>query len=371
MSTSFGENLSAEFSSRLQYAHFYDFDAKVHNKSEVNLGTVTYSDGTCRCNSGAAASSSAQINSNGVVSYRPGQGVTLRWASIFDTPVEGNVQRCGFYDNDNGVFVGYDSLGNFGLTVRRGGVDTFYDQTSWNVNTLAIGSFILDHQKGNIYEIKMQYFGFGNLFLNIENQNGVFETIHKINHQNSSTTTSLLNANLGFRMESINTSNDTDIVVENACYAAFVEGNTYQLGPIVAASGSKMSVGTTETNILTIRNSSTFLGQTNKSHLKVLMFNTSSDGNKSCYVKFVLNATLTTPSYSLISGTHVEEDTTGTYSGGGIEMLTLNMSNNDSKLYNTNMYEFFLPVGATLSMIGAYNNSGTGDLNCSIVVRQD
>ena len=138
----------------------------------------------------------------------------------------------------------------------------FIPQTSWNVDKMdgtGVSGMTLDQQKGNVYQIAFQYLGFGNIHFFIENsENGDFQEVHQIKYTNNNIIPSVGNPTFRITWSSINSTNSTDITVNGASCAAFVQGNIVHTETGRARENSK-SVGISSfLNILTIRNRTVF-----------------------------------------------------------------------------------------------------------------
>jgi hypothetical protein len=127
-----------------------------------------------------------------------------------------------------------------------------------------------------------------------------------------------------------NTSNNTDIVVSSASWAAFVEGSDAEIGFLNSVSNQKSGL-TTEVNILTIKNNTSFASKTNRARLKMKLCNASTDGAglNDILFRVVRNATLGgSPSYTDVDANTsiVSYDTAGTTVTGGNTLVSFVLS---------------------------------------------
>ena len=114
------------------------------------------------------------------------------------------------------------------------GTSSFIPQSSWNVDPVNrfCDSFILNPQKGNVYQIGFQYLGFGNAFFGIENpETGRIIPVHIIKNTNLRTTSVLKNPQMSTRIESINFGSTTSVEPKSLSMAAFTEGLVRKLDP--------------------------------------------------------------------------------------------------------------------------------------------
>jgi hypothetical protein len=127
-------------------------------------------------------------------------------------------------------------------------------QSSWNLDT----KDDLDPQKGNVFDITMQYLGFGAITFSVEDsETGRFLPVHRIKWANQNTTTS--SSNPTFRLGWVTGNEGAGAVntLKGASAAGFIQGKLIRLSP----ARSKTQVGpatTVETNILSMRNRSVF-----------------------------------------------------------------------------------------------------------------
>ena len=155
----------------------------------------------------------------------------------------------------------------------------------------------------------------------IEDSNtGRFVPVHQVKYANTNTAPSLLNPSFPILWSVENTTNNTNITVKGASCVGEVEGKIEYLGPTNAIGGRKSGITTTFTNILTIRNKSTYQTITNRTPVNLLKYSLSVDGNKPAEYQLIKNTTLGgTPSYTDISTNTsvIDYDTAGTTITGG------------------------------------------------------
>lgn len=373
--SAFGELEAVNPTPVVQADFIYNINADLVSSSTTGSGTVTQSNAMAVLQTGAATSSTAELITNRFVKYRPGQGVHIRGTALFTTGVAGSTQLFGAGDDDNGVFFGYNGT-SFGVLRRSGGTDNWTAQTAWNGDrfdgsgglTNPTGDTI-DPTKGNVFEIQFQWLGFGEIVFAIEDeQTGRFVPVHTIPYANNNTEPSMLNPSfpLGWFVE--NTTNNTNITVKGASCCAEIEGEIRLLGPRNSIDNSKTGVGTTLTNILTIRNKSTFVSQTNKTPVIVSKYSAAVDGTKPATFELILNATLGgTPSYTDISTNTsvIDYDTAGTTVTGGKLLDGAALGKTGSVDITPFLEDVQLNPGDTLTL-AVKASSGTTDVSCFV-----
>jgi len=374
--SAFGELETVNPTPVVQADFVYNVNADMIDTTTTGSGTVTQADAMAVLQTTANASSSAMIETKRYIKYRPGQGVHVRGTAIFTTGVANSEQLFGCGDEQDGFFFGFNGT-SFGIMSRYNSVDTWVAQTSWNGDKMngAGGSanptgITLDPTKGNVYQIAFQWLGFGQIVFAIEDpQTGLFVPVHRINYANANTVPSLLNPSFPIIWSVENTTNTTNITLKGASCCAEVEGKIEYLGPTNAIGNTKTSVTTTLTNILTIRNKSTYQSLTNRTPINILKYSVSVDGNKPAEFQLVKNTTLGgTPAYTDISTNTsvIEYDTAGTTVTGGqvIDFATLAASGSVSEA-GTETTDIILLPGESLTL--AVNaTSSTTDVTAAI-----
>lgn len=323
--TAFGDLRTAELTPQVHLTFPYNINSDMVNTALVGSGTVTQSNSMAVLNTTAAATSSATMSSRNVVNYRSGLGTLARFTAMFTTGVANSEQTIGIGDDDDGFFVGYDGA-NFGILVRRGGIDTWTAQTSFNVDTLDgnggqanPSNKSLIHTNLNVFEITFQWLGAGEIEFHVEDaETGGFIPIHRIKYANAFQQPSIYNPSLTLYAKVLNDTNTSDIQLNTASMAGFTEGKNVVTGPINSSSGSGTSA--VEVSHFHIRNKGTYLTKTNKVRCILKALSCGNDTNGISVFTIYRNATLGgVASWTDINGDDsvVEVDTVATYTSGG------------------------------------------------------
>ena len=357
----FGEVEVVEPTPVVQADFIYNINADMVDTTLTGSGTATQASSMAVLQTTATTNSSAMIETKRFLKYRPGQGCHVRGTALFTTGVAGSEQLFGAGDDVDGLFFGYNGT-SFGVMTRNNSVDTWVAQADWNGDKMdgTGGSSNptgqnLDMTKGNVYQINFQWLGFGLIEFAIEDANtGRFVPVHQVRYANANTVPSLLNPSFPILWSVENTTNNTNITVKGASCVGEIEGKIEYLGPTNAIGNSKTGVTTTLTNILTIRNKSTYQTITNRTPINLLKYSVSVDGNKPAEFQLVKNTTLGgTPSYTDISTNTsvVDYDTAGTTITGGqvIDFGTLCATGSASES-GTSTTDIILSPGETLTL---------------------
>jgi hypothetical protein len=369
--TAFGGLLVGEITPKVQIGFSYNINAAFVNTSTVGSGTVTQSNSKAVLQTTAASSSAAYLWSRRVLSYRQGQGSVIRDTTIYTACVDGSSQILGIGDAVDGFFFGCNGA-TFGILRRQNSVDNWTAQTAWS-NDKATGAGALpfiDITKGNVYQIRYQWLGFGAITFWIENPpTGDFIKVHTIEYANAYTDPSIFNPSLPLHAEVINTSNDTNVMLQTSSMMGGIEGKEAELGNIVSISNDKAAVTTTETNIVTIQNKALFVTKTNRVEIELKSFSYGVDGTKPAIIRLVKNATLGgSPSYSDISANTsvVSYDIAGTTLTGGEPIFTISVSKSTGDVIDLSQYNIVLEPGETLTL-SVEATSSTTDATGSLV----
>jgi hypothetical protein len=162
-----------------------------------------------------------------------------------------------------------------------------------------------------------------------------------------------------------NTTNNTDVVMQVACLASYIEGEPSSKTYTRNAIGNTKAV-TTEANILTIRNKTTFASATNKIRVQPDFLEIASDGNQNVTLNVYINTTLGgSPSYTDISTNTsvVDYDVAGTTITGGTLVATFQLAKVDSNTVLFKDYDFTLNPGDIMTfaaLSGASNSVSVG-----------
>jgi hypothetical protein len=374
--SAFGEAEVVNPTPVVQADFVYNVNADMIDTTLTGSGTVTQADAMAVLQTGAASSSSALIETKRYLKYRPGQGCHVRGTALFTTGVADSEQLFGCGDTQDGFFFGYNGT-SFGIMSRNNSVDTWVAQENWNGDQMdgSGGSSnpsgqLLDQTKGNVYQIGFQWLGFGLINFGIEDSaTGRFVTVHQIEYANNNTVPSLRNPSFPILWSVENTTNTSNITLKGASCCAEIEGKVEYLGPTNAIGNDKTGVTTTLTNILTIRNKSTYQSLTNRTPINILKYSFAVDGTKPANFQLVKNTTLGgVPSYTDISTNTsvVDYDTAGTTLTGGqvIDFGVLGSTGSASES-GSSVTDIILLPGETLTL-AVEATQGTTDATVGI-----
>lgn len=234
------------------------------------------------------------------------------------------------------------AAGTFAETVA--GVSTtnnFIAQASWNEDTFdgnGPSGVTLDPTKGNVYEIKYQWLGFGLITFSIEDpDDGDYHVVHRIAYANANTEPSLQNPTLPLHIMAKNTSNTSNLTVKTSSMAGFVEGKNAERALLNSRSNNITNLTDTELPILSVKNRVVHQGALNRVAIKPEFISLATEASKPIIFRVRANPTLTgTPAFADIDAATsvVAVDTAASGVSGGREVFTIVLGKADSKILN-------------------------------------
>jgi len=163
----------------------------------------------------------------------------------------------------------------------------------------------LNPLKGNVYQIGIQYLGFGSITFDVEvvnasSNNAEFVTCHTIKYPNSATTPVVNQPSFPFTMAAYSSGSTTDVSVSVGSFAGFNEGDRVLSGPRFSYERSSTSVSNgAYYALMTIRNNTVFAGRANQSVVNLVSWAACHDDATPVTMYLIKNAALVgTPSFS-------------------------------------------------------------------------
>lgn len=281
------------------------------------------------------------------------------------------------------VFTSWDAAaheGTFSLSSATSAVGTFAQtlaalvptesftaQANWNQDTMladAPSGQVLDPTVGNVYQIRFQWLGFGQISYYVENNDdGQFRLVHVERYANKKLTPSIQNPSLPLCASVRNTTNDTAIVLRTASMAAFIEGQDSQLGNPYGSEGTTTSITTTELPVVTLRNNRIFQSKLNRAKIKVQLIAAAVEHSKPMIIRVRKNATLTGASFSAVSASDsvAQVDSSASAVSGGIELYSLSLGKTGNEVIDLSgdVNAGLVEPGEQLT-VTAVASSGTG-----------
>jgi hypothetical protein len=311
--------------------------------------------------------------------YRAGQGIVTRFTSLFTPGEVGTTQIVGFGDEFDGLFIGFNGI-QFGVMKRTktsGSVVTEWTYPVDFIDSLdGTGSLpVIDFTKGNVFEITLQYLGFGMITFSVEDPStGSFTRFHQIEYSNANVVPSMSSATLPCYILTDNGNTTSDVLVRVGSMALLSEGNVQETG-VDNAFAYELSANSTEKQVFSIRAKTIFGSHENhvQTFLRYLTASMSSSGNRNCAVKILRNPTLTSPVWGDVSLTssQLELDTVGVVTPGtGDVLFAVSLASNASISSELSNLDLAMSGGDVIT-VSASMSSSTGDVSVSLSVLED
>lgn len=221
--------------------------------------------------------------------------------------------------------------------------------------------------KGNVFQIRYQWLGFGQICFFIEDSDtGEFKIVHRISYANLYTIPSVQNPTLPLCMMVENTSNTTDLTMSSSSMAGFIEGK--QPEPLVRHTEiiDKIFSDATLVPVVTGHNSEIFKGKLNRVRVKVESVSVSVESGKPVIIQIKKNTELTGASFldHDVDQSVVKIDTTATAVTNGQQADAFSVVTGGEK---TRLVGEYLEVGEFITIEGAQSTSGTNSV-CKIII---
>jgi hypothetical protein len=361
----FGELVVANLMPIIQADFVYGINANLFSSTLTGSGTATSTSQMGIASTTANASSSALIQTARRAKYRAAEGLLARFTAQFTAGVANSTQTAGMRNAAiDGWFIGYNGT-SFGICYRRNSVDTWVAQADFNADKLdGTGSsgITIDPTKINIFQLSIGYLGVRGCTFSIQNPDTkAWIAFHEYSFMNTTADqTQSVNPTMTFGIQATNTTNATNVVVKAASVGVFIVGSRERIGSTYGVNNNK-SVGTTETNLLTIRNNTTMNSVTNQAQIRIRSLSLATSANVPVVYKLTKNATLGgVPAYTNIDATNscAAYDTAGTTITGGNVQFNTTVGANGNVFVDLTEFDIFLAPGDTLTVSVASISGG-------------
>lgn len=364
--SAFGDIITAELTPVVQLDFVYGINTQTGTSTIVDTGVIDTSSSRLRIQSGTGAAAEAVFQSNRTARYRQGQGMVARFTCLWESSAASSTQVCGVGNANNGYFFGYNGT-DFGLTIRKTGSDTWTAQSSWNGDTCdgnGASGFNWDQTKGNVMMITYPYLGYGDIKFWVQNPpDGTWILCHTIRYTNSSALVQIDNPSLPFHVSAINSGNTTNLISYVGSVGLFVSGKLEYLGAQWAIDSLKNSI-TTESNLLNIKNATTYNGVSNTGLIRLRSVSCVTDnGNGIATIRFKKGVTLGgSPSFTTINGSTADNGVTITSGNSiasydvagtgtsGTTFFNVCLSRNNSLAYDLTPFNLFIAPAEVMTI---------------------
>lgn len=340
---------------------------------------------------GAGGAENASVTIDDVVYTVPlVSGSTQNTAAQIAASLSTQLTTFDFYANDSVILcvsVFADTTGTFAFSSAtavatwatvRAGVDSINDwipQADWNGN-LALG---LDPTLGNVYQIQFQYLGFGGIrFYREDPDTTDFVLVHTIPYANTALIPSVTNPTFRCGWATSNFANTSELTVAGGSVAGSIEGPVVILETARGLSSSIASLGTSQTNLLTVRNRAVLGHKRNRAETIPLVVSAFTESNKGAFLVVRKNAEFAVGD---LSYDYVDKDTStteyatdpvviNTASGIVVAVIPVTLGAGGGEIDFKKLGEVLLP-GDTLSMSMATISGGAADAGLTYTFQED
>ncbi|WP_371017507.1 hypothetical protein [Pseudalkalibacillus sp. JSM 102089] len=263
VSSQFDELRIAERTPIVELTSVYGVSAIRDIVTTTGGGTVTNDATEYSVSTSTGGTDAATLDSALRGRYEPGYageaGIGIRLPSL---PTGTQVTRWGLFDDQNGGYFGRNATDTF-VAVRRGGVDTVINQSSWNVDPLdgsGPSGATLSLSKGNIFQIFFTWYGYGVIEFRVvlPDPTTLAQEVITVHRYSPTGETSFVDPNLPLRAQVDNDGTSSALSV-------FVGGRQYGIvgryNPIYRVTSERRTVsgiGATLTPLISFRRKSVF-----------------------------------------------------------------------------------------------------------------
>lgn len=356
----------------------YGGNKHVH-ELQITTASTTTENITITLNGSSTGANIAVTNSGNVTTTANEIAAYNGWNTLGDgwkVHAEGDMVIFSSFnaENKNGGYsmsattaAGTFSVGLAGVTQT----DSWVPQTSWNQDTFdgtGDSGITLDPTKGNVYQIRYQWLGFGRLYFYIESPNdGTLELVHSMDYANANTVPSFYSPTIPvcFLME--NTSNTTDLIGYSSSAGLFTEG-IINGSAVHHSTDNTVAVSTTKIPLLTLHNKYLYAGKINRNRIKLIFLEASADTNKQTTFRFYTNGVLTNASFTDIdtNDSMVSFDTAATAISGGDKQFSTG-----GAIFDLTSATLYLYPGQTFTVTQEGVSGSSGNVSCSINWEED
>lgn len=357
--STFGDLIAVNHTPVIQVDFVYGINNQTGTTSITTTGVADTNASRLRLQSGVGAAGAATYSTQRIARYRAGQGMMARFTAVWTNSAADSKQVVGVGNTQVGYFFGFNGT-TFGLSRRDGGTDNWVAQTDWNgdkCNGTGQSGFNWNKTFGNVMMIRYPFLGYGAITYWVQNPaTGAWILCHTIQYPNSTASVEVSNPSFPFYANVTNAGSTTNLLMYVGSVGVFISGVREFLGPQWASDSLKNSI-TTETNLLNLRNCTTYNTVTNSGLIRLRSISAATDnGNGLATIRLKKAVTLGgSPSFAPISGSTADQGVTIT-SGNSIASVDVAATGTTGTLLfnvclarNSNFYYDFTPFNIFLA----------------------
>lgn len=227
----FGSLITSTRVNQIEIRFDKTFNAAEITNTTSGSGSATQTVGHAVYATGATNNGSARGVSVATIVYKVFNTIFAGFTASFVTPTHASsFERIGPYDDNNGLFVGYEGT-TFGVTLRSGAVDQRIARSAWNGDKLdgsAASDFTrngvpeaIDLTKSNVYQVTWGHLGSAIIVCQVMAPDGHFVTFHTFRQPNTQLAPSTQNPDLPMTVHVSKTSADgTNLQITTGSWGA-------------------------------------------------------------------------------------------------------------------------------------------------------
>lgn len=250
----------------------------------------------------------------------------------------------------------------------------FVSQSDWNMDKVPW----LDKTKGNVYQIAIEYLGYGAIDFFVEEPNsGLPVLVHRMKYANANIVPSVANPIFFMGWIARNTGNTNNIILKGASAACFIDGKIFRSGPSFSVPVNVAAIDTTPTTVLILRVRRHFNSKINRVEILPLRIFLASQTAKACFFNMIVNPTFLGDvvfGYVDEANSVAEISLSNVQISGGVNAGSAIASIGDSQDVQFNLREdsktIFNP-GDTIAIVANMSASPASDVQVSLTWQED
>jgi len=364
--SAFGDILVANLTPVIQIDFIYGINTQTGTSTVANSATVDTNLSRLRLQSGTNSAGAATFQSIRIARYRAGEGMVARFTAVWTNNAASSTQVVGVGNTQVGYFFGYNGTA-FGLSIRNGGSDNWVAQTAWNgdkCDGTGASGFNWNKTLGNVMQIKYPFLGYGSITFWVQNPVTVSWILcHTIQYANSSASVQVSNASFPFLANVTNSGSTTNLLMYVGSIGVFISGVREFLAAQWSTDSLKNTI-TTETNIMNLRNCTTYNGISNTGLIRLRSLSAATDnGNGLATIRLKTGVTIGgSPSFTTINGTTADQGVTITSGNSiasfdvagtgttGTTIFNVCLARNSNFYYDFTPFNIFIAPSQTLTL---------------------
>jgi hypothetical protein len=364
--SAFNDLITASLTPIIQMDFVYGINTQTGSSSITTTGVVDTNASRLRIQTGVGAAGAGTFISTRIGRYRAGEGMLARFTGVWTTSAANSTQVIGVGNTQLGYFFGYNGTA-FGISIRNGGTDSWVAQTDWNgdkCNGTGPSGFNWNKTFGNVMQIVYPFLGYGAINFYVENPvDGSFILCHTIRYPNTTASVQISNPSIPFYANATNSGSTTNLIMFVGSCALFITGERDYLGAQWAVESLKNSI-TTESNLLNLRNATTYNTVTNSGIIRLRSISCASDnGNGLGTIRLKKGVTIGgSPSFAPINGSTADQGVTITTGNSiasfdvagtgttGTTFFNICLARNSNVVYDLTPFLLFINPGETMTV---------------------